>query len=122
MDKNVYFFDDNQKLIKIIDDKKLFSVVQEKEITPNKDELVNDKLAVSTEFDDEIKEAVYMAVRENESSFSMYKIVGVADPGTMLIFTGINFGPDELDAYIINDIRPSNEFFQKRFSGSLITR
>lgn len=113
MDKNVYFFDDNQKLIKIIDDKKLFSVVQEKEITPNKDELVNDKLAVSTEFDDEIKEAVYMAVRENESSFSMYKIVGVADPGTMLIFTGINFGPDELDAYIINDIRPSNEFFQK---------
>ncbi len=113
INKDIYFFDDNQKLIKIIGDEKLFSVVQEKEITPNKDELVNDKLAVSTEFDDDIKEAVYMAVRENESSFSMYKIVGIADPGTILIFTGINFGPDELDAYIIKDIRPANEFFQK---------
>lgn len=113
MDKNVYFFDDNQKLIKIVDEEKLFSVVQEKEITSNKDELVNDKLAVSIEFDDEIKDSVYMAVREDESSFSMYKIVGSADPGSLLMFTGINFGPDELDAYIINDIRPANEFFQK---------
>lgn len=113
MSENVYFFDSDQKLIKIISDEKLFSVVQEKEITPNKDELINDKLSVSTVFDDEIKEANYMAVRESESSFSMYRIVGAADPGTMLIFTGINFGPDELDAYIINDIRPANEFFQK---------
>lgn len=113
MNKDIYFFDDNQKLIKIISDEKLFSVVQEKEITPNKDELINDKLSVSTEFDKEIKESVYMAVRESESSFSMYKIVGTADPGTLLIFTGVNFGPDELDAYIINDIRPANEFFQK---------
>ncbi|MDT2614261.1 phage tail spike protein [Enterococcus dongliensis] len=113
MDKDIYFFDDNQKLIKIVGEDKLFSVVQEKEITPSKDELINDKLSVSTEFDEEIKEAVYMAVREDESSFSMYRIVGAADPGTMLIFTGINFGPDELDAYIINNIRPANEFFQK---------
>ncbi|MFS1280821.1 phage tail spike protein, partial [Enterococcus lactis] len=69
--------------------------------------------AVSMEFDNEIKESAYMAVRESESSFSMYKIIGIADPGSLLIFTGINFGPDELDAYIINDIRPANEFFQK---------
>ncbi|MGC5538207.1 phage tail spike protein [Enterococcus faecium] len=113
MDKDVYFFDENQKLIKIVGEDKLFSVVQEKEITPSKDELINDKLAVSMEFDDEIKESAYMAVRESESSFSMYKIIGIADPGSLLIFTGINFGPDELDAYIINDIRPANEFFQK---------
>lgn len=113
MDKDVYFFDENQKLIKIVGEDKLFSVVQEKEITPSKDELINDKLAVSMEFDNEIKESAYMAVRESESSFSMYKIIGIADPGSLLIFTGINFGPDELDAYIINDIRPANEFFQK---------
>lgn len=113
MDKDVYFFDDSQKLIKIVGEDKLFSVVQEKEITPSKDELINDKLAVSMEFDDEIKESAYMAVRESESSFSMYKIIGIADPGSLLIFTGINFGPDELDAYIINDIRPANEYFQK---------
>lgn len=112
IDKNVYFFNDNQKLIKIIDEEKLFSVFQEKEITSNKDELINDKLSVSTEFDDEIKDAYYMAVREDESSFSMYQISGVADPGTMLIFTGINFGPAELDSYIIGDIRPNGEFFQ----------
>lgn len=67
MNKDIYFFDDNQKLIKIISDEKLFSVVQEKEITPNKDELINDKLSVSTEFDKEIKESVYMAVRESGS-------------------------------------------------------
>ncbi|WP_187423781.1 phage tail spike protein [Enterococcus faecium] len=113
MDKDVYFFDENQKLIKIVGEDKLFSVVQGKEITPSKDELINDKLAVSMEFDNEIKESAYMAVRESESSFSMYKIIGIADPGSLLIFTGINFGPDELDAYIINDIRPANEFFQK---------
>ncbi|ELA85437.1 MULTISPECIES: phage tail spike protein [Bacilli] len=113
MEKDVYFFDDSQKLIKIVGEDRLFSVVQEKEITPSKDELINDKLAVSMEFDNEIKESAYMAVRESESSFSMYKIIGIADPGSLLIFTGINFGPDELDAYIINDIRPANEFFQK---------
>lgn len=112
MSESVYFFDDNQKLIKIVGEESLFSVVQEMEITSNKDELINDKLAVSTEFDDEIKDASYMAVREDESSFSMYRIVGAADPGTMLIFTGINFGPDELDSYIIGDIRPNGEFFQ----------
>ncbi|NVN78882.1 CHAP domain-containing protein [Enterococcus avium] len=83
------------------------------EITPNKEELINDKLSVSTEFDEEIKDAVYMAVHESESSFSMYKIAGIADPGSLLIFTGVNFGPDELEGYIINDIRPANEFFQK---------
>lgn len=112
MYKDIYFFDEDQKLIKVIDESNLFSVVQEKEITSNKEELINDKLSVSTVFDDEIKEANYMAVREDESSFSMYRIIGTADPGTMLIFTGINFGPDELDAYVINDIRPNNEFFQ----------
>lgn len=113
MSESVYFFDSDQKLIKIVDESSLFSVTQEKEITSNKEELINDKLSVSTVFDDEIKEANYMAVREDESSFSMYKIIGTADPGSLLIFTGINFGPDELDAYIINDIRPANEFFQK---------
>lgn len=112
MSESVYFFDADQKLIKIVDESRLFSVTQEKEITSNKEELINDKLSVSTVFDDEIKGANYMAVREDESSFSMYKIIGTADPGTMLIFTGINFGPDELDAYVINDIRPNNEFFQ----------
>lgn len=30
MDKDVYFFDENQKLIKIVGEDKLFSVVQEK--------------------------------------------------------------------------------------------
>lgn len=112
-DKDVFFFDDNQKLIKVVGEENLFSNIQEMEITPNKEELINDKLSVSTEFDEEIKDAVYMAVRESESSFSMYKIAGIADPGSLLIFTGVNFGPDELEGYIINDIRPANEFFQK---------
>lgn len=113
LDKDVYFFDDNQKLIKVVGEENLFSNIQEMEITPNKEELINDKLSVSTEFDVEIKDAVYMAVRESESSFSMYKIAGIADPGSLLIFTGVNFGPDELEGFIINDIRPANEFFQK---------
>lgn len=46
MDKDVYFFDDSQKLIKIVGEDRLFSVVQEKEITPSKDELINDKLSL----------------------------------------------------------------------------
>lgn len=93
LDKDVYFFDDNQKLIKVVGEENLFSNIQEMEITPNKEELINDKLSVSTEFDVEIKDAVYMAVRESESSFSMYKIAGIADPGSLLILRVSTLAP-----------------------------
>ena len=65
------------------------------------------------EFDDEIKESAYMAVRESESSFSMYKIIGIADPGSLLIFTGINFGPDELMLISLMIFVRLTNFFRK---------
>lgn len=109
MSENVYFFNDNQKLIKILGEDDLISDIQEKEITPTKSDLINDKLSLTTSYDEEIKDAVYMAVRENESSFSMYKILTTLDADDCLIFSGVNFGPDELDGFVVKDIRPNGE-------------
>lgn len=109
MSENVYFFNDNQKLIKILGEDDLISDIQEKEITPTKSDLINDKLSLTTSYDEEIKDAVYMAVRESESSFSMYKILSTLDADDCLLFSGVNFGPDELDGFIVKDIRPSGE-------------
>ena len=50
-----------------------------------------------------------MAIRENESSFSLYRITKVSDPSETLEFTGLGFATNELDAYIIKDIRPSGQ-------------
>ncbi len=109
MGENVYFFDDNQNLIKVLNEEDLISDVQEMEIASNKSELINDKLSVMTSYDEEIKDAVFMAVRENESSFSMYKILTTLDADDCLIFSGVNFGPDELDGFVVKDIRPNGE-------------
>lgn len=66
---DVYFFDDFQTLVKVANEHNLFEVTQEREITTNKSDLMNDKLTVVVEYDIKIKEASYMAVRENESLF-----------------------------------------------------
>lgn len=107
MSETVYFLDDEQKLLKAVKEKEIISCIQTKELTPEKTDLMNDKLEVTTLDIKKIRDAVFMAVRENGSSFSMYKILNDSDPRGQLQFTGINFAVDELDAYIVKDMRPN---------------
>lgn len=109
MNSTVYFFDNFQHLIKRKDAKNLIEVSQEKEITAEKKELLNDVLYVTTKFDETIANAQFMAVRESESSFSLYRITKVSDPNETLEFTGIGFAPDELDSYIISRVLAKNQ-------------
>lgn len=55
MNKSVYFFDERQHLIRIVKENELIEVIQEKEITSSKEELMNDTLNVSTVYDEELK-------------------------------------------------------------------
>ncbi|MTD42459.1 peptidoglycan DD-metalloendopeptidase family protein [Erwinia sp. CPCC 100877] len=109
MSESVYFFDDYQQLIKIVSEPNILESVQEKEITTNKGELINNTLKVTLKYDDDIKEAAFMAVREQKEQYAMFRIAKISDPEDQLMFTGADFAPGELDGYIVKDIRPKNE-------------
>jgi len=106
---SVYFFDEKQQLIRIVSKKYLTKNIQTKEITSNKGELINDKLVVSTVYDERIKGSAYMAVKELDDSFSMYAIQTSDDPNNRNEFVGINFAVKELEGFIVKDIRPKNQ-------------
>lgn len=103
---SVYFFNEKQELIRRVTERYLTQLVQEKEITDDKSELLLDTLTVSTVFDKRIANAAYMAVKESDKSFSLYYINSIEDPDNRLIFTGLNFALKELDGYVVKDIRP----------------
>lgn len=103
---SVYFFNEKQELIRRVTERYLTQLVQEKEITDDKSELLLDTLTVSTVFDKRIANAAYMAVKESDQSFSLYYINSIEDPDNRLIFTGLNFALKELDGYVVKDIRP----------------
>lgn len=109
MSETIYFLDDEQKLLKGVGEKEIIEDIQTKEITEDKSELMGDTLSVTVLENEKIRDAVFMAVRENESSFSMYKIITDSDPHGTLQFTGVNFAVDELSAYIVKDMRPNGK-------------
>ena len=109
MSESIYFFDDKQQLIKIVNEDHIITNLQEKEITTTKEELLNSTLSVTIEYDEELKESAFVAVREDEDFFSLYRILKITDPENRLSFTGIDFAPNELDGYIVKDLRPNNE-------------
>lgn len=113
MSESIYFLDDKQKLLKVFGESKIIESIQAKEITPDKSELMNDTLSVSVIDDDKIRDAAFMAVRENGSSFSMYKITADSDPRGRLNFSGVSFAVDELSAYIVTDMRPKDKSFKQ---------
>lgn len=113
MSESIYFLDDKQKLLKVFGESKIIESIQAKEITPDKSELMNDTLSASVIDDDKIRDAAFMAVRENGSSFSMYKITADSDPRGRLNFSGVNFAVDELSAYIVTDMRPKDKSFMQ---------
>lgn len=108
MSESIYFLNDEQELLKVCGESKIIESVQSKEITADKSELMNDTLSVTVLDDKKIRDAAFMAVRENDDSFSMYKITADSDPRGRLSFTGVNFAVDELHSFIVLDMRPSN--------------
>lgn len=109
MSESIYFLDDKQALIKVVHEDKIIECIQTKEITSDKSELMNDTLSVSVLDDDKIRDASFMAVREEDKSFSMYKIIADSDPRGRLSFVGVSFAVDELSAFVVSDIRPKNK-------------
>ncbi|MCA2388862.1 phage tail-type lysozyme domain-containing protein [Lactococcus sp. NH2-7C] len=101
-----------QQVIKSYDSNEFIECVQTKEITTNASELMNDTLSVSLTFDETIKDASYIAVNDTkEQEFSLYRILTAKDEENLLSFEAINFAVDELDNFIIKDIRPKNRSF-----------
>lgn len=113
----VYFFDDKQKLIKSVSEDNLTECKQEKEVSPEKSDLIKNTLQVTTLYDDLIKESSFMAVQEKDKSFSLYQILVSDDPENKLVFAGVDFAYGELDGYIVKEIRP-----QKELIGSVAKR
>ncbi|MCT0497721.1 peptidase M23 [Lactococcus cremoris] len=109
---NILFLDKMQQVIKSYDSNEFIECVQTKEITTNASELMNDTLSVSLPFDETIKDASYIAVNDTkEQEFSLYRILTAKDEDNLLSFEAINFAVDELDNFIIKDIRPKNRSF-----------
>lgn len=109
---NILFLDKMQQVIKSYDSDEFIECVQTKEITTNASELMNDTLSVSLPFDGTIKDASYIAVNDTkEQEFSLYRILTAKDEDNLLSFEAINFAVDELDNFIIKDIRPKNRSF-----------
>ena len=105
----LYLFNELQQLIKRVPRQKVGSLVQYKEITAERTELLNDTLEASCLYDDLIEKASFMAVREDGGEFSLYRILSTKTSRNVLGLSGVNFGSDELDGYVIKDIRPNNE-------------
>ncbi len=109
---NILFLDKMQQVIKSYDSDEFIECVQTKEITTNASELMNDTLSVSLPFDETIKDASYIAVNDTkEQEFSLYRILTAKDEDNLLSSEAINFAVDELDNFIIKDIRPKNRSF-----------
>ncbi|WP_332373738.1 phage tail spike protein [Lactococcus cremoris] len=109
---NILFLDKMQQVIKSYDSDEFIECVQTKEITTNASELMNDTLSASLPFDETIKDASYIAVNDTkEQEFSLYRILTTKDEDNSLSFEAINFAVDELDNFIIKDIRPKNRSF-----------
>lgn len=109
---NILFLDKMQQVIKSYDSNEFIECVQTKEITTNASELMNDTLSVSLPFDETIKDASYIAVNDTkEQEFSLYRILTAKDEDDLLSFEAINFAVDELDNFIIKDVRPKDRSF-----------
>ncbi|WP_332372526.1 phage tail spike protein [Lactococcus cremoris] len=109
---NILFLDKMQQVIKSYDSNEFIECVQTKEITTNASELMNDTLSASLPFDETIKDASYIAVNDTkEQEFSLYRILTAKDEDNLLSFEAVNFAVDELDNFIIKDIRPKNRSF-----------
>lgn len=106
---DVFFFNDYQQLIAVIPEYELFDEVQKEIITENKSELINRTASVSLLYDKEIADCSFFAIQEDIGKFIFYRVLNDTVQGNELIFTGIDAAVDELNNYIIQDVRPQNK-------------
>lgn len=107
---NVLFLDKFQQVIKSFDSAELSECLQTREITTNASELMNDTLSVSVAYQEELFSASYIAIsNSNTTKFSMYRILSNNDNTNS--FNCVNFAVDELDNFIIKDVRPKDKTF-----------
>ena len=98
-------------MIKSYDSSELFECIQTREITSDASELLNDILSVSLEYDEELYSASYIAINQSKTKeFTLYRISSDNDESNS--FSCVNFAVDELDNFIIKDVRPSNKTFE----------
>ncbi|MGY0181288.1 phage tail spike protein [Lactococcus petauri] len=84
--------------------------IQTREITTNASELMNDSLSLSLAYEELLEEASYIALNDSgEKQFTLYRILKSSDEENILSFENINFAVDELDNFIIKDVRPKNK-------------
>lgn len=107
---NVLFLDKFQKVMKSFDSAELTECIQTREITTNASELMNDSLSLSLAYEALLEEASYIALNDSgEKQFTLYRILKSSDEENILSFENINFAVDELDNFIIKDVRPKNK-------------
>lgn len=107
---NVLFLDKFQKVMKSFDSAELTECIQTREITTNASELMNDSLSLSLAYEALLEEASYIALNNSEEKqFTLYRILKSSDEENILSFETVNFGVDELDNFIIKDVRPNNK-------------
>lgn len=104
---SLLFLNKNQKVIRSFDSADLLECVQKREITTNASELMSDSLSVSVSYFKNIDDARYIAVSNTQKNeFALYYIIKTVEEGGILSFEASNFAINELNAYIIKDIRP----------------
>ncbi|UQU59977.1 phage tail spike protein [Lactococcus petauri] len=107
---NVLFLDKFQKVMKGFDSAELSECIQTREITTNASELMNDSLSLSLAYEALLEEASYIALNDSgKKEFTLYRILKSSDEENILSFENINFAVDELDNFIIKDVRPKNK-------------
>ena len=96
--------------MKSFDSAELSECIQTREITTNASELMNDSLSLSLAYEALLEEASYIALNNSEEKqFTLYRILKSSDEENILSFETVNFGVDELDNFIIKDVRPNNK-------------
>lgn len=102
--------DKMQQVKHIADSSELITCVQTREITTNKSELMNDTLSLSLPYNANLTDTRYIAINQSGAdNFVLYRVLSDSDEAEILTFECVNFAIDELDNYIVKDVRPKNK-------------
>lgn len=102
--------DKMQQVKYIADSSELITCVQTREITTNKSELMNDTLSLSLPYNANLTDTRYIAINQSGAdNCVLYRVLSDSDEAEILTFECVNFAIDELDNYIVKDVRPKNK-------------
>lgn len=102
--------DKMQQVKHIADSSELITCVQTREITTNKSELMNDILSLSLPYNANLTDTRYIAINQSsDDNFALYRVLSDSDEAEILTFECVNFAIDELDNYIVKDVRPKSK-------------